>query len=379
MGAVFLSRSRIFAVVGLLGAIAAAVADPDAARAAARQNWPPFVLVVGLLLIGLVADRDGLFRALGRLIGDRARSGIALYAGMVLVVAGVTAVLNLDTSVAFLTPILVYTAARRGGGEAPLLYGCLLLSNAASLLLPGSNLTNLIVLGHLHLSGSRFFTRMAPAWAASVIVTAIIVAVAEHRELRSASAPTSEHAEPTWPVTSVIAVAVAVVLVLVLQNPALPVLAVGVALMLVRLRERRVTVADARPVLGLSTLVGLFTVAVALGALGRDWSGPTRLLAHLDAWGTAFVAAGVSVVVNNLPAASLLAARAPHHPLALLIGLNLGPNVFVTGSLSWLLWLRAARTAGARPSVAHATRLGVLVTPVSIAVAVAALSATASR
>ncbi len=48
----------------------------------------------------------------------------------------------------------------RGGGEAALLYGCLLLSNAGSLLLPGSNLTNLIVLGHLHLTGGQFLARM---------------------------------------------------------------------------------------------------------------------------------------------------------------------------------------------------------------------------
>ena len=95
-------------------------------------------------------------------------------------------------------------------------------------------------------------------------------------------------------------------------------------------------------------LVGLFGLAVALGTLGRSWSGPATLLSHLDAWGTAAPAAVVSVLVNNLPAASLLAARRPPHPFALLVGLNVGPNLFVTGSLAWVLWLRAARTAGAR-------------------------------
>lgn len=53
----------------------------------------------------------------------------------------VTAVLNPDTSVTFLPPVLVSTAKSRGNGEAPLLYGCLLLSNAGSLFLPESNLT----------------------------------------------------------------------------------------------------------------------------------------------------------------------------------------------------------------------------------------------
>ena len=96
----------------------------------------------------------------------------------------VTAVLNLDTSVAFLTPVLVYTARSRGAGEAPLLYGSLLLANAGSLFLPGSNLTNLIVFGHLHMSGASFLAHMwAPALAALFATastgagsTAIIVA-----------------------------------------------------------------------------------------------------------------------------------------------------------------------------------------------------------
>ena len=114
-------------------------------------------------------------------------------------------------------------------------------------------------------------------------------------------------------------------------------------------------------------------VAVALGILGRVWSGPGTLLSHLDLWGTAALAGATSVLVNNLPAASLLAARTPHHPFALLIGLNLGPNLFVSGSLAWLLWLRSARAAGARPSIGKAVRFGVVAVPLSMAAAVGAL------
>ena len=62
----------------------------------------------------------------------------------------------------------------------------------------------------------------------------------------------------------------------------------------------------------------------------------------------------------------------------LLIGLNLGPNLFVTGSLAWILWLRAARAAGARPSVARAARLGGMAVPLSIAAALGALAVTGS-
>ena len=81
-----------------------------------------------------------------------------------MLVAGVTAVLNLDTSVVFLTPVLIYAARSRGADPSPLLVLCILMSNAGSLLLPGSNLTNLIVLGHLHLSGGGFAARITLPW-----------------------------------------------------------------------------------------------------------------------------------------------------------------------------------------------------------------------
>jgi arsenical pump membrane protein len=110
-----------------------------------------------------------------------------------------------------------------------------------------------------------------------------------------------------------------------------------------------------------------------LGTVGRVWTGPASLLSHLDTWGTAVVAALAAVLINNLPAASLLAARRPPHPYALLIGLNIGPNLFVSGSLAWFLWLRAARDAGAQPSLARASRMGVVAVPLSLAAAVGLL------
>jgi arsenical pump membrane protein len=85
------------------------------------------------------------------------------------------------------------------------------------------------------------------------------------------------------------------------------------------------------------------------------------------------------VLFNNLPAAALLASRVPPHPYALLIGLDIGPNLFVTGSLSWILWRRAAVGAGAHPSVKRASILGALSVPLSMAAAVALLSVTGLR
>ena len=96
-----------------------------------------------------------------------------------------TTLLNLDTAVTFLTPVLVYAARTRGESEAPLLYASILLANAGSLLLPGSNLTNVIVLGHLHLSGRAFFDHMALAGLAAALVTAAVVGLVHRRALRT--------------------------------------------------------------------------------------------------------------------------------------------------------------------------------------------------
>ncbi len=361
-----------FAGIGLAALVIVAVVQPSPTRSASAQDWPPFILVAGLLLIGLVANDDCLFAAAGHRLARAAPSGIVLFLGAATIVGGVTAVLNLDTSVAFLTPVLVYTARSRGGGEAPLLYGCLLLSNAGSLFLPGSNLTNLIVLGHLDLSGSQFLTAMwAPALAA-LLVTAAVVAVLEHRALRVRSEDLTPSARPVLGV-GLVGIVAAVTLVVTLRSPAIPVACVGIAATAIRLLTHKEQARRAADVLGIPVLAGLFGVAVTLGVVGRVWSAPTTLLSHLDVWGTAALAAASSVVVNNLPAASLLSARAPGHPLALLIGLNLGPNLLVTGSLAWFLWLRAARAAGARPSITKASRMGAIAVPLSMAAALGAL------
>ncbi|HEX3617791.1 MAG TPA: SLC13 family permease [Solirubrobacteraceae bacterium] len=368
----------LLCALGVVGTVIALGLNAPDTRAAAGQDWPPFVLVSGLLLVGLVSEEDGLFRAAGQLLARRARNGALLYAGAVLLIAVVTALLNLDTSVAFLTPVFVYTARSRGEGEAPLLYACILLSNAGSLILPGSNLTNLIVLGHVHLSGGDFFRRMAPAGVASVLVTALVIAVCHHRELRADAAPAERFERPRLGV-GMAAVLAATVLVVALPDAALPVAAVGVIAVALRLRPWRAALGRAGGVLGVPILIGLFGIAVALGTLGRAWSGPSELLTQLGPWATAGVAAGSTVVVNNLPAASLLSARSLSHPFSLLVGLNVGPNLFISGSLAWVLWWRSARTTDARPSLLAAGRLGLISAPLAIAAAMAVLTASGTH
>jgi arsenical pump membrane protein len=364
--------SLLLAGIGVTGLVVAVAASPANGRAAAAQDWSPFVLVAGLLLVGLVAHEDGLFAVAGYQLARVAKSGTLLFIGATLLIGIVTALLNLDTAVAFLTPVLIYTARSRGEGEAPLIYGALLLSNAGSLFLPGSNLTNLIVLGHLHLSGAQFLSHMwAPALGA-LLVTAAVIAGFERRALRG---KVEVLVQPKTHVLGlgILAAVVVTVLVVSLRSPALPVAIVGVVVVVIRLVTGEVRLRQVAQVLGVPVLIGLFGLAVMLGTVGRVWTGPTLLLSHLDLWGTAAIAAVSSVLVNNLPAASLLAARTPHHPFALLVGLNLGPNVFVTGSLAWVLWLRAARISGATPSIARASRIGAFAVPLSMITAIGLL------
>lgn len=124
--------------------------------------------------------------------------------------------------------------------------------------------------------------------------------------------------------------------------------------------------------LGVLVLAGLFAVSVGLGTLARASAFPADMLHSAGPLATAGMAAGASVLVNNLPAAVLLSARAPAHASALLLGLNVGPNLAVTGSLSALLWWRAARAAGVRPSVGAYSRQGLVLAPIAILGALAA-------
>jgi arsenical pump membrane protein len=367
-----------------MGAVVAALSAPGPAGSAARQDYPAFVLVAGLLLIGLAAQEDGLFKAAGDWLAGRSGGDLSLVLLSSALVGVVTAALNLDTSVAFLTPVLVQAGRRRPAVAPALTYGGILLANAGSLLLPGSNLTNLIVFGSRPVAGSHFLAHMALPWVASLAITSTGL-VWWSRRADPATSPSGGGPLPTPPGTGeaagrptlgigLIGILAAIVLVLILPSPAVPVAVVAVSITGLRLLAGRHRVRDVAEALDGTVLIGLLGVAVGLGALARVWPGPADLLSHLDRWGTAAMAAGLSVLINNLPAASLLSARPPAHPYALLLGLNLGPNLFFTGSLSWVIWLRAARQAGANPSPRSIAGVGIVVATLSTAAGVGLLS-----
>lgn len=294
---------------------------------AADQAYGAFVLVAGLLLLGLVADADGLFGwASAKLLGVTRAPGRLLVVALALV-AAVTAVLNLDTAVVFLTPILIGAARGAGVDEQPFLYGSVLMANASSL----------------------------ERWGAG-------------GGIRRADAPPP--GAPRVRPLGAAACALAAALVLALPAPGLPVLGIALVATAVRVRDGTLGMRAAAEAVGPAALVGLFALSVALGTLGRAWSGPADLLGSASPAQTCAVAALAAILMNNLPAAVLLSAQPPPHPRALLLGLNAGPNLAVTGSLSAYLWWRAARGCGARPSARRFSALGA---PLAVAAMAAGL------
>jgi len=248
------------------------------------------------------------------------------------------------------------------------------MANSASLLLPGSNLTNLLVLARDHVSGAVFAARMLPAWAAAIVVTVVVLAV---RYRHALARPGRAHDVAVAPRSGLVGVGVTLAaagLVLILPSPALAVVGLGAAAVGLSVNRGRTRIGNVIETVDLPVLVGLFGLAVGLGTLAGTWSGPGDLMASASAWETAAIGAGAAVLVNNLPAAVLLSAHAPTHPRALLIGLDLGPNLAVTGSLCALLWYRAAKTVGSSPSLLQISTIGVVLVPCSVVAALAALA-----
>jgi len=347
-------------------------------------------------LIGLLANRDGLFAWGGARLQRLPGGGFALLGAALLLDAVVTAVLNLDTAVVFLTPVLVFAARRRRVAVEPFLYGCVFMANASSLFLPGSNLTNLLVLdAHSGGSGASFAAKMFPIAITAAVVTAVGIALSFRRALapggevavagrgradratavsghgRAGGAAAVDLGSPS-PVIGVglVAVAAAVVLVLVLKQPALAVLAVGLVATAIELLRGRVELSDAWRVVGPPSLAAAFVLTVALGTLARHWDGPAELIGGASGPETAGLAAISTVLVNNLPSAALYSAHAVDHSRMLLLGLNVGPNLAVTGALSALLWFRAAKEVGERPSLLDFSRRGIPLALVAMAAAI---------
>ncbi len=246
------------------------------------------------------------------------------------------------------------------------------MANASSLFLPGSNLTNLLVLAGHPIAGPRFAAAfIAPALVAALVTAAGLAILFRARFTAGTPRPAApRHSD--WLGAGAVGAAAAAVLTIVLREPALPVLGVGLATAGAAISRRRVTARELAAAVSPTVLGALFALAVALGVLARSWSGPAHLIAHADRPLTAAFGAGFAVLTNNLPASVMLSAGHVPHPQALLIGLNLGPNLAVTGSLASYLWIKAARQVDASTSLRAFSCRGIVLAPVAILAALLA-------
>jgi arsenical pump membrane protein len=283
--------------------------------------------------------------------------------------------------------VVFATAARLRLRPKPHVYACTHLANSASLLLPVSNLTNLLAFRASGLSFARFAVLMALPWLAAIAVEWLVLRRFFASDLVGRGELVADAPAGGAPRLATAVLALTLVgfgLAALAGVDEAVVAALGAAALAVpALRRGRVRPAE----LGRAVAVPFLAFVAALGVVVRAASdaglGPLvgRLLpAGGSPWSLLAVAAVAAVLanlVNNLPAILLLlpaaATAGPGTVLAALVGVNVGPNLTYVGSLATLLWRRLLRERGAEPPVSEFLRLGALTVPPALVAATLAL------
>jgi len=360
------------------------------ARIEAGRLLPVLAFLGAILVLAHVGQRDGLFRAAGARLA-RLGSPVRLLRGVFGLAAATTAVLSLDTTVVLLTPVVHDTAIRLRVRPKPHVYACTHLANSASLLLPVSNLTNLLAFSVAGLTLVQFGGLMAAPWLAVIAVEYLAFRWFFAGDL-AAGQGAGRPAPPVPPVPrftlAVLAATLAgfVLTSLVGLNPAWAAGAGALVLAVWALARGTDTMASlvraaSIPFLLFVLGLGIVVEAVVRGGLGsaiaRVTPAGSSLLALLALAGLAAVLANL---VNNLPAVLVLLSvlhgsglAGPGPVLAVLIGVDVGPNLSYAGSLATLLWRRLLADRDHAPDLAEFTRLGLLTVPAGVVLATVAL------
>jgi arsenical pump membrane protein len=394
----------VAALPAALAVTASGALSAGAALAEARRLAPVIGFLAAVLVLAQVCDDEGVFRACGawmaRSSGGRPRR---LLAQVFAVSCVTTAVLSLDATVVLLTPVVFATAARVGARSKPYVYACTHLANSASLLLPVSNLTNLLAFAATGLAFPRFAALMALPWLAAIGTEYVVFrrffaadldagaadgGTGDGRAAAGGAGAGGAAASPPGVPVFVLAVVACTLAGFVVTsaagvNPAWAAFAGATVLAVRALRGRRTTPAAlgraaAVPFLAFVVCLGIVVQGVVVNGLGGALRplipAGTSLPALLA---LAALAALLATVINNLPAVLVLvplaAPAGAGAVLAVLLGVNIGPNLSYTGSLATLLWRRVMHGHGAAPSLREFTRLGLLTVPAGLVLAVLAL------
>jgi arsenical pump membrane protein len=393
-----------FAVVRPRGLPEAAAAVPAALLVAAvgivpwhgvaselRSLGPTVGFLAAILVLAHLADGEGVFRYAGAVAARWSHgSPKRLLTVVFVVVSVVTAVLSLDATVVLLTPVVFVTAAAVAVRARPHVYACTHLANSASLLLPVSNLTNLLAFSASGLSFAVFAGLMAPPWVLTVIIEYAVFRWFFRSELATPPRPPRAEAVPA-PAFALTVLGLTLAGFAVAGEvgvyPAWVALAAVVVLgarAIRRAEPGRRWAAGGRLAAEANPLFLAFVFALGVVVLGIRDTGLGSLVARLvpghptlpGLLAAAALAAVLANLLNNLPATLLLVPLVTHSPglvLAVLIGVNVGPNLTYTGSLATLLWRQVMERHRNPPAVGEFLRLGALTVPACVAVSAVAL------
>ncbi len=329
------------------------------------QVGPVLVFLFAITVVAEIAESAGVFDVAGHAAVIAGRGRVWLLWLLVVALACVCTVLfSLDTTAVLLTPVVLAAARRVRVDPLPFAMTTVWLANTASLLLPVSNLSNLLAEYHFRAWGG-VHGYLSAAWRPALVGIAVTVALlaglharalfgaAARRPYDPAPAPAVEDRVLLW-----IAGGVCVLLGPAFVSgvpPAIPAL-VGAAVLVgtLAIRDRSALRRIAVPwrmvlVLGVvfAAIRGLLHVGLAGPATSAVGSG-TGAGALMRLAGVGAVAANA---VNNLPAYLALeptSLASPQRVVALLIGVNFGPVVTVWGSLATILWMQRCAAAGVR-------------------------------
>jgi arsenical pump membrane protein len=385
----------IWAVAGAALLVALNLLPWPDALAAAGKGTDVYFFLVGMMLLSEVARKEGLFDWLAAQAVRRAK-GSAKQLFLIVYVVGtvVTVLLSNDATAVVLTPA-VYAATRAAKVEPlPYLFVCAFIANAASFVLPISNPANLVVFGRAMpplIDWLRVFT--LPSLAA-IVATYLALRLTQRRALDGPVAAIGAIAPLTraGKLTAIGILATALVLLTASAldwNLGLPTFIAGTVVTLLVLAIGR---QSPWPVLRdvswsvLPLVAGLFILVEGLNrtgvlpALARVMKQASVASPHLASWAAGAVVAVGSNLLNNLPVGLIAAtttqtAQVPRQMVsAILIGVDLGPNLSVTGSLATILWLIVLRREGEHVGAMQFLRLGLIVMPPALLLSLAALS-----
>ena len=384
----------IWAVAGAALLVALQLLPWPEALAAAAKGADVYFFLIGMMLLAEVARQEGLFDWLAAQAVRLAKNSAKRLFFIVYVVGTlVTVLLSNDATAVVLTPA-VYAATRAAKVEPlPYLFVCAFIANAASFVLPISNPANLVVFGEAMPPLLHWLRLFALPSLAAIVATYVALRFTQRHAL-AASVASVETIAPlslggklaaAGIVTTAIVLTAASALGRDLGGPTLISGAIVTALVLLIARQsplpilRDVSWSVLPLVAGLFILVEGLNRTGVLPALAQALKASAATSPQLTAWASGVAVATLSNLVNNLPMGLIAATvnQAAGLPAqvtaAILIGVDLGPNLSVTGSLATILWLIALRRESENVSAMQFLKVGLVVMPPALLLALAAL------